>query len=101
MKIEKMRLSPEAVKKGKESIKKRSTKELVLIIILSSTLALSEGAIIASNNVRVIKRNNKKPVIKVLNDNEIKETSNPGEPLTQYELKKIANNNTLKRILKK
>lgn len=100
-KIDKMRLCPDAAKKGRENIKKRDTREVVVAILLSSAIFASEGIVVASTNVRVIKNSStKKPIIRIVTYPELDEMNNPGISLTSYELEKITNNNVLKRTKK-
>ena len=100
MKEFKMRLNPAIAKEGKNNIEKRNTKEIIALIMITSSLIIAEGLVMAGTNIRVIstKKGNE---IMLYTDKDIENSKAEGEPLVNYEVKNIKNNRSLKRILRK
>ena len=94
----KMRLNPATIKEEKNKNDKSDFKGRIALLIITLSLILAEGLVIANENIRIVSTKNGNEIM-FYTEEEMKHFKNvPGEPLLSHELKK---EHSLKRILKK
>ena len=98
MKEFKMRLNPAVAEEGKNKIEKSNFKGKIALLMITSSLIIAEGLVMANKNIRIISTKNGNEIM-FYTESEIKHIKKvPGEPLLSHELKQTP---SLKRILKK